>query len=197
MKTVKRVSSDWDIYADTVTINGNLVVVGQTTSVESVDTLVYDNFITLAAGQGGGPTLDAGIEVDRGSSPKVGIRWHEAGQLWQYTNDGSLWKTFSLTRVVEDLDPHLGGNLIVNDYAITSDAGHDVVISPGTGGNLIIGPVIRLPQITTDPTPVAGHSTIYAKATEAGDTGFFVSNEKVTGRELISKRKAFIYSVIF
>jgi hypothetical protein len=197
MKTVKRVSSDWDIYADTVTINGNLVVVGQTTSVESVDTLVYDNFITLAAGQGGGPTLDAGIEVDRGSSPKVGIRWHESEQRWQYTNDGSLWKSFSLTRVEDDLDPHLGGNLIVNDYAITSDANHDVVIMAGTGGNVVIGPSIRLPQINSDPAPQAGYSTIYAKATEAGDTGFFVSNEKVTGRELISKRKAFIYSVIF
>jgi hypothetical protein len=87
--------------------------------------------------------------------------------------------------------------LIVNDHTITSDAGHDVVVAPGMGGNLIIGPVIRVPQITTDPAPVAVHSTIYAKATEAGDTGIFVSNEKVTGRELISKRKAFIYSVIF
>ena len=197
MKTVKRVSSDWDIYADTVTINGNLVVVGQTTSVESVDTLVYDNFITLAAGQGGGPTLDAGIEVDRGSNPKVGIRWHEAGQQWQYTNDGTLWKTFSLTRVVEDLDPHLGGNLIVNDYAITSDPNHDVVVMAGQGGNVIVGPVVRLPQISTNPAPAMGYSTIYAKATEAGDTGVFVSNEKVTGRELISKRKALVYSIIF
>lgn len=197
MKTVKRVSSDWDIYADTVTINGNLVVVGDSTSVESVNTLVYDNFITLAAGAGGGPTLDAGIEIDRGSNPKVGIRWHEASQIWQYTNDGTLWKTFSLTKVEEDTDPHLGGDLVVNDFDITSDAGHDVVITSGLGGDVIIGPVVRLPQLTTDPTPRAGHSTIYAKATEAGDTGFFVSNEKVTGRELISKRKAFIYSIIF
>lgn len=197
MKTVKRVSSDWDIYANTVTINGNLVVVGSSTSVESVNTLVYDNFITLAAGQGGGPTLDAGIEIDRGSNPSVGIRWHEAAGLWQYTNDGTVWKSFSLTRVIEDTDPHLGGDLIVNDFTITSDVGHDVVITSGLGGDLIIGPVVRVPQINTDPVPLAGHSTIYAKAAEAGDTGLFVSNEKVTGRELISKRKSFIYSIIF
>ena len=63
MKTVKRVSSDWDIYSGTVTINGNLVVVGQSTQVGSVNTFIADNVITLAAGQGG--LVDAGIEVDR------------------------------------------------------------------------------------------------------------------------------------
>ena len=195
MKTVKRVSSDWDIYADTVTINGNLVVVGNSTNVESVNTLIYDNFVTLAAGQGGGPTLDAGIEIDRGSNPKVGLRWHEAVQKWQYTNDGTVWKSFSLTTVEDDKNPRLGGNLFVQDSAgnsfeITSDPNKDVVIMAGTGGNVVVGPVVRLPQLTTDPAPQTNYSTIYAKKTGAGDTGFFVTNEKAQTQELITKRKA-------
>lgn len=190
MKTVKRVSTDWDIYASTVTINGNLVVVGSSTQVESINTLVYDNFITLAAGQGG--LVNAGIEIDRGADPKVGLRWNPSVQKWQYTNDGIVWKTFSITVVEEDKAPRLGGNLFVqdsngNDFWITHDAGKEVVI----------GPVIRLPQITSDPATKAGFSTIYAKTAEAGDTGFFVTNEKVEKAELITKRKAFIYSIIF
>ena len=197
MKTVKRVSTDYDIYAGTVTINGNLVVVGTSTQVESVNALIYDNFVTLAAGQTGGPTLDAGIEIERGDQPTVSVRWHEATQHWEYTDDGVIFKRFGLQAVVEDPDPHLGGNLFVNDFSITSEAGHDVVIVAGEGGELILGPAISLPNQITDIGPKVDHSTIYAKEPAAGDTGFYVSNSKVSGRELITNRKAFLYSIIF
>lgn len=197
MKTVKRLSSDYDIYARTVTINGNLVVVGTSTQVQSVDTLVYDNFITLAAGQTGGPTLDAGIEVERGDAPTVSVRWNESLGRWEYTNDGSIFRRFGLQAIVEDLDPHLGGNLIVNDFTITSDVGKDVVISAGEGGDLVLSPAIRMPNQTTDVEAKEGNSTVYAKEPGSGDTGLYVSNANVNGRELITARKAFLYSIIF
>lgn len=190
MKTVKRVSTDWDVYASTVTINGNLVVIGTTTQVESVNTLIVDNFITLAVGQGG--LVDAGIEIDRGTDPAVGIRWNHSEGKWQYTNDGIIWKTFSLTVVEEDKAPRLGGNLTVQD-----STGNDFWITHDPGKEVVIGPVIRLPQITSDPAPKTGFSTIYAKTPEAGDTGFYVANEKAQSAELITKRKAFVYSLIF
>lgn len=197
MKTVKRVSSEWDIHSANVTVYGNLIVVGTSTQVGSINTLIYDNFVTLAANYGGGPTLDAGIEIDRGSNPKVGLRWHEPLLSWQYTNDGTNWESFSGMRLFQDKDPHLGGNLIVNDFTITSDPNKDVVITAGTGGNLKIGPVIRVPQVTTDPDPLAGHSTIYAKETSSGSTGLYVSNDKVVGHEIVTNRKALLYSLIF
>jgi len=187
MATVKRTNTDYEIYAPTVTINGNLVVVGTTSQIESVDTLVYDNFLTLAAGQSGAPAIDAGIEVERGDQPRVGIRWKESDTSWQYTNDGIVWKSFSRTKVQDDPDPHLGGNLIVNDFTITADPGH----------NVSIGPVITIPHIDVDANATPAHSTIYAKETQAGNTGIFVSNDRVVGHELITKRKAFIYSIIF
>lgn len=190
MKTVKRVSSDWDIYAGTVTINGNLVVVGTTTALESVDTLIVDNFITLASGQGG--LVDAGIEIDRGADPKVGLRWNATMKKWQYTNDGIVWRTFSITVVEEDKAPRLGGNLFVQD-----SSGNDFQITHNPGQAVTIGPVVRLPQITSDPAARLGFGTIYARTAQAGDTGFFVTNEKVQAAELITKRKAFIYSLIF
>jgi hypothetical protein len=198
MKTVKRVSSDWDIHSDTVTVYGNLVVIGETTQVGSINTLIYDNFVTLASGVGGGPELSAGIEIDRGTTnPKVGIRWYEPDGRWQYTNDGTIWNSFSGMRLVEDTDPHLGGNLIVNDFTITSDPGKDVVITVGEGGNLKIGPVIRIPQITDDPEPLAEHSTIYAKEPSSGSTGLYVTNQAVEAQELVTNRKALLYSLIF
>lgn len=214
MKTIKRLSADWDIYADTVTINGNLVVVGNSTTVESVDTLIYDNFITLAAGQNGGPTLSAGIEIDRGADPRVGIRWHEETVAWQYTNDGTIWKTFSRMILEEDKNPRLGGNLVVQDsdgnsWAITSNLNENIVIYAGLDanttlpqvampdGSVVLGPIIRIPQLEIDPLRRPGYSSIYAKKTSTGNTGFFVANEKTSGQELITKRKAFVYSLIF
>ncbi len=187
MATVKRLNNDYNIYAPNVTINGNLVVVGTTSQITTVDTLVYDNIITLAAGQNGGPTLNAGIEVDRGINPKVGLRWHEESLNWQYTNNGYVWKSFSMTKVQEDVDPHLGGNLFVDGFTITANVGHTVNI----------GPIISIPHITSDPDPINGYSTIYAKTTGPGETGIFMSNDKTVGQELITKRKAFIYSIIF
>lgn len=206
MTTVKRTNSDYDITAIdsnisltaiTVTINGNLVVIGESSNVGSINTFIVDNFVTLAAGQTGIPTLNAGIEVNRGDSLPVGLRWYEQETEWQYTNDGIEWKPFSEFRLIDDPDPHLGGNLIVNDFWISSDPGKDVVIIPGENGNLIIGPVIRLPQIEYDPEPRANYSTIYAKTVGSGDTGFYVSNEVKVGEELITRRKAFLYSLIF
>lgn len=217
MKTIKRLSGDWDVYTTKMTVFGNLVVVGKTTSVESVETLIYDNFITLAANRGGGPTLNAGIEVDRGMNPQVGIRWHEEQRSWQYTNDGTLWKTFSRMIVEEDPAPRLGGNLVVQDsngtsWAITSDPKNNVVIYAGVdklstlpplsamAESVVVGPVIRIPQQTEDAPVRLEYSSIYAKKAETGETGLFVVNEKTytkeSSQELITKRKAFIYSLI-
>lgn len=190
MKTVKKVSGDWDIHANTVTINGNLVVVGTSSQIGSVDTFVVDNFITLAAGQGG--LVDAGIEIDRGLDPKVGLRWNVASSSWQYTNDGIIWHTFSYTVVEEDKAPRLGGNLTVQD-----STGTDFWITHDDGKDVTIGPVVRLPHINSDPVAKEGYSTIYAKSAEAGNTGFYVSNNKTEHAELITKRRAFIFSLIF
>lgn len=199
MKTIKRVSTDYDIHSATVTVYGNLVVVGTTTSVESVDTLVYDNFITLGAGQTGTPTQDVGLDVERGDELNVGIRWNESAKNWEYTNDGVIWKSFSRTIVQEDPDPHLGGNLVVNDFQITSEPGKNVVIYAGEGGDVRLGPIVRLPQFTANANinSVENYSTIFAKPNGAGETGFYASSKDGQGRELITKRKSLIYSIIF
>lgn len=198
MKTIKRISSDYDIHSANVTVYGNLLVVGDTTQVGSINTLIYDNFVTLSAGQAGGPTLTAGVEVDRGpGNLKVGLRWNEPTLTWQYTNDGSNWENFSEMRLLQDPNPILGGDLIVNDFVITSDPGKDVVITVGTGGNLKIGPIIRLPEISSDPTSLAGHNTIYAKTAGSGSTGIYVTNQKSQAEELVTNRKSLLYSLIF
>ena len=53
---------------------------------------------------GSGPTEDAFLRVERGSSADVNIKWNESSDKWQYTNDGSNYFD-------------LGGSTDTNNYA--------------------------------------------------------------------------------
>jgi hypothetical protein len=74
-----------------VTISGNLVVVGNTTYVNSSQTLIADNILTLnaAINQASAPVLNAGIEIDRGIDANVYVLWNETIDKWTVTNDGT------------------------------------------------------------------------------------------------------------
>jgi hypothetical protein len=79
-----------------VTITGNLVIVGNTVYANAQTVLIADNIITLNAAidQSAAPTMNAGIEVDRGNQPNVALLWNETIQSWQFTNDGSTYESF-------------------------------------------------------------------------------------------------------
>lgn len=70
------------------TIGGDLTINGTTTYLNTNQLNIKDNIITLNSGVVGSPTLNSGIEVNRGTSPTVSIVWNEATDRWQITNDG-------------------------------------------------------------------------------------------------------------
>ena len=74
-----------------VFIGGNLIVQGTQTVVDSTIVQVADNIVTLNAAidQASAPVLDAGIEIDRGSSANVSLLWNESSDKWTATNDGT------------------------------------------------------------------------------------------------------------
>ena len=74
-----------------VTVTGNLTVVGQTVYANTATVVIADNILTLnaAINQASAPTVNAGIEIDRGSSDNVSILWNETSDTWTFTNDGS------------------------------------------------------------------------------------------------------------
>lgn len=77
-------------FSNNVTISGNLTVSGTTTYVNTSTLNVADNIVTLNADVGGAtaPTENAGIEVNRGSSANVTVRWNETSDIWDLTEDG-------------------------------------------------------------------------------------------------------------
>jgi hypothetical protein len=82
------------ISTNTVYIDGNLFVGGNSTNVYKKDLSITDNTITLNAGEiGPGVTLNtAGVEVDRGSLANVAILWNETLGTWTLTNDGTTYE---------------------------------------------------------------------------------------------------------
>lgn len=72
-----------------LTVSGNLTVSGTTTSINTETLTVDDNIIVLNNNATGAPSQDAGIEVERGSSTNVQLRWNETNDKWQFTNDGT------------------------------------------------------------------------------------------------------------
>ena len=69
----------------TVVIRGTLQVDGTTTTVNSETLTVNDNKIVLNSNSANTPTEDAGIEVERGNSDNVELRWNEGHDDWEFT----------------------------------------------------------------------------------------------------------------
>lgn len=75
----------------TVTINGNFIVSGTTTTIDTVNLAVSDNIVVLNTDVTGAPSQDAGIEVERGTSTNTALRWNETTDRWQFTNNGTTY----------------------------------------------------------------------------------------------------------
>ena len=70
-------------------VTGNLTVSGTTTSINTETLTVDDNIIVLNNNVTSTPSENAGIEVERGTSANVSVRWNETSDKWEVTNDGT------------------------------------------------------------------------------------------------------------
>jgi hypothetical protein len=136
MSTTKRILGDYTIQSvvptdrvnintSLVTINGNLLVTGQQTTIDSTNTQLWDNIITLNAGTSPGttPVLDAGIEVDRGTQANVRLLWKESVKQWQITNDGATYANIATSTAT--------GNINITGLAVY-DTANTVTFYTGT-----------------------------------------------------------------
>ncbi len=85
------VATNSNVTFNDLTVSGNLTVSGTTTSINTETLTVDDNIIVLNNNATGSPTENAGIEVERGTSANVFIRWNETNDKWEFTNDGSVY----------------------------------------------------------------------------------------------------------
>lgn len=166
------IGSNVTIATSTLYVDGNLIIGGNSTSVNKTDLKISDNTIVLNTGEtGSGVTLDySGLEVDRGLLANVGIRWDETIGAWQATEDGTTWKYLlqgntagGLSNVSEDTDPALGGNLNITGYTLYN-----------TTANV----------------------TVYTSTPASGGSGIYANTATTTQQELVTKTKAIVYALI-
>lgn len=186
-------SANITLQSATVFIDGDLQVGGNSTAVTKTDLEVTDNLITLNKGEtGAGVTLgSAGIEIDRGSSSTVALRFNETGDKWQITNDGATYGNIttsatSLTTLVDDTNPTLGANLDVATFTISSESTDYVKFD----SNLAVR------HTSTAPSTVADHTVIYAQTPSQGGSGVYLTNTSDADRQVSTVRNAIVYSLV-
>jgi len=72
----------------TLTVTGDLTVNGTTTTLNTDTLAVEDNIIVLNSNVSGTPSLDAGIEVERGTYTNAKIYWNETANAWYVSTPG-------------------------------------------------------------------------------------------------------------
>ena len=123
-----QIDSGSPTFGGDVTITGNLTVNGTTTTLNTETLTVDDNIIVLNNNEAGTPSQNAGIEVERGTSTNVSLRWNETTDKWQFTNDGTTYTDIGAGGdVVDDTTPQLGGTLDANGNSIDMD-GNELIL---------------------------------------------------------------------
>ena len=131
-----------------LTVGGDLIISGDTVSLNVAQVLIEDNILVLNSNVTGSPILSAGLEVERGTSANVQIRWNEALDKWQFTNDGTTY--LDLNSIVAN-SVTLGFHT-VGDYVANLTAGTGVSISQISGEGAT--PTISIGQdVATSATP--------------------------------------------
>ena len=118
--------------ANNVTVSGNLTVSGTTTSINTETLTVDDNIIILNNNEAGTPSQNAGIEVERGTSTNVVLRWNETTDCWEFTNDGTNYQ-----RIITDTVT----NAQTASYTLVlADSGKMVEMSVASANTLTVPP---------------------------------------------------------
>lgn len=178
-----------------VTITGNLTVLGAQTAIETVNTTLKDNIIVLNDGETGAGVSSglAGIQIARGTSPNVFLRWNETVKAWQITNDGAVYSNIAYTSgggasasLLTDPSPSISGNLNTWNYAIYSNTQPVVYFNDN----------VAISTTSTAPNAITNNVVVYASTVSGGGSGLYTATS--TGaNELATKSAAIKYAIIF
>ena len=181
MATVKNFNTSYTINGPQVTITGNLTVLGNTTQVNSANTSITDNFFTLNAGEtGNGVSIlgtTSGIIVDRGTAANVYLQWNEGFKTWQISDQTGV-------NFANIFSNPLTSNLITTGYAITSAT------------NVMFGANIQLNSGTAPNVALSNATLVYGGTPGGGTAGVYVLNSLAANQELVTKARAFGFSLL-
>jgi len=144
----------------TVIIAGNLTVSGTTTTVNSNTVEIGDNTLLLNSDETGAPSQDAGIEIERGTSTNVALRWSESNIHWEQTSDGTNYYRLLSTddNYIEDL---------------TAGTGIGITHTPGAASNATIS-TSNVPNSSLQNSSISISDGSTTEVVDLGETITFV-----------------------
>jgi hypothetical protein len=167
-------------------VDGNVELTGNLNRVSITNTIientinqmnVFDSNIVLNANITTGAAYpgNSGVIVSRGNLSSAALFWNEATASWQITsNTGDVNSYYSIATTAT-------GNLLIRSSDVTEESIRTLV-HPSANGNIIL--------FANTTTSTAGGTSIFFKGNAAN------GSNPVSG-ELISRRKALVYSIIF
>ena len=168
-------------FQNNVLISGNLTVQGTTTFINSNSLAIGDNIITLNADlpPSSGPTENAGIEINRGSSANVQVRWNESTDRWQLTNDGASYGDIRTSLTDITLGSETTGN-----YVATVAGGTGVYVT-GSGTEtaavtVTIGQDVNATSSVAFAGVTVGNSSLKLNSIELATNRFIANTSGVT-----------------
>jgi len=207
MALVKNFNSSYTLNGPSVVITGNLIVRGNTSEISSNVTSITDNFITLNDGETGNGVsalgTTSGIVIDRGVAPggNVQLRWNETAKLWQVSGvatgspgDGTQYTSITtsstgLTAVFDDKAPVLGANLNINGYTLYANVAATSYVT--------VQGALNMKYANVTYTATTGGTVLNAAASGAGQTGLYVTGDVSSNEELVTKKRALGFSLLF
>jgi hypothetical protein len=99
----------------TLTVTGDLTVNGTTTSLNVTELIVEDNIVILNSGVTGTPSLDAGIEIERGTYTNASLYWDESENAWYVATPGDNGDAATLAEIA------LVGSATFNNFSNFTD----------------------------------------------------------------------------
>ena len=125
--------------SNNLTVTGNLTVNGDTTTLNTANLNVEDNFIVLNSGVTGVPTLKGGIEIERGDSPNVFLQWNESTDKWETTVDGTNYGVLVTTSDSGVITSTMIADGTIVDADISATAAISLSkLANSTAGNIIV-----------------------------------------------------------
>lgn len=148
-------------------VTGNLTVQGNTTTVSTEELHISDNIIVLNHDVTGSPTENAGVEIERGTSTNVLVRWNETDDCWEFTNDGTKYE-----RIVGDTLTNAqtaAYTLVLADRSkmveMSVASGHNLTVPTNANVAFPVGTTITVLQTGAGQTTIAGQSGVTINAT--------------------------------
>lgn len=133
-----------------------MTISGNTTTLNTETLAVEDNIVILNSTVTGSPTTNAGIEVERGTSNNVVLRWNETSDKWELSNDAG---TYFEIATATDLSGHESDTTNIHGIANTANLATLTDLSGHTSATTSVHGISNTAELVT----LAGSQTLTNK----------------------------------